>query len=125
MRQAITMLQASGSSPGKVEPPLPLTAYSGSYADPWFGTITVSERDGKMLVTFPHWPGIKADVAHWTRDTFQVRFNDPSVEPVLMTFQIGAEGKVERVKMRAVSPLARFDYRDLEFTPVAASAPAG
>ena len=41
-----------------------------------------------------------------------------------MTFAIDADGKVDRVRMKPVSPLAdfSFDYQDLDFTPVAAAA---
>jgi coproporphyrinogen III oxidase len=37
-----------------------------------------------------------------------------------MTFGLNADGQVERITMRAVSPLADFsyDYQDLLFTPV-------
>ena len=37
-----------------------------------------------------------------------------------MTFGLDAEGKVERITMKPVSPLADFsyDYQDLLFTPV-------
>lgn len=120
------MLKTSAAAPTKAAPSLPLAAYTGRYADPWFGTITVSENAGKLAVAFAHWPGIKADVEHWSRDTFRIGFNDPSVEPALMTFQLDADGKVERIAMRAASPVANptFDYQDLEFTPVAASARA-
>ena len=40
-----------------------------------------------------------------------------------MTFQLDAQGRVDRISMRAVSPLAdfSFDYQDLLFTPVAAT----
>ena len=38
-----------------------------------------------------------------------------------MTFSLDADGKVDRVTMKAASPLADFsyDYQDLAFTPVA------
>lgn len=40
-----------------------------------------------------------------------------------MTFGLDADGKVERVTMKAVSPLAdfSFDYQDLLFAPVKAA----
>ena len=42
-----------------------------------------------------------------------------------MTFSIGAEGKVDRVTMKAVSPIADFsyDYQDLDFAPAAGGKP--
>jgi hypothetical protein len=37
-----------------------------------------------------------------------------------VTFSLDAEGKVDRITMKAVSPIADFsyDYQDLLFTPV-------
>ena len=48
-----------------------------------------------------------------------VRFDDPGIEAAYVTFSLGAEGKVERITMKPVSPLAdfSFDYQDLLFTP--------
>ncbi|WP_338014346.1 DUF3471 domain-containing protein [Sphingomonas cavernae] len=57
---------------------------------------------------------------HWQYDSFVTRFEDKSVERAYVTFGLNADGKVERVTMKAVSPLADFsyDYQDLMFTPV-------
>lgn len=59
---------------------------------------------------------------HWQYDTFVTEFDDKTIEPAYVTFAIGADGNVERVTMKAVSPIADFswDYRDLALTPVAA-----
>lgn len=58
-------------------------------------------------------------LAHWQYDTFIARFDDPGIEAAYVTFSLGAEGKVERITMKPVSPLAdfSFDYQDLLFTP--------
>jgi hypothetical protein len=39
--------------------------------------------------------------------------------PAHVTFNLDADGKVERIRLKAVSPLADFsyDYQDLMFTP--------
>ena len=57
---------------------------------------------------------------HWQYDTFVTRFEDKTIEPAYVTFGLDADGKVERVTMKPVSPLADFsyDYQDLLFTPV-------
>jgi coproporphyrinogen III oxidase len=40
-----------------------------------------------------------------------------------VTFGLNADGQVERITMKAVSPIADFsyDYQDLLFTPIEAS----
>ncbi|QAY77997.1 serine hydrolase [Sphingosinicella sp. BN140058] len=118
-KEAIAFLQTPAAQPAKVGPSLPLSAYAGAYQDPWFGTIRIREQDGKLAIDFPHWPGLAATLEHHQYDTFKTRFNDPVVEPAYVTFALDAEGKVARITMQPVSPIADFsyDYRDLNFTP--------
>lgn len=120
---AVEALSAPAAQPAEVGPSLPLSGYAGAYRDPWFGTIEVREENGTLAVDFPHWPGITATLEHWQYDTFRTRYNDPGVEPAYVTFSLDPDGKVARVTMRAVSPVAdfSFDYDDLAFTPVATS----
>ena len=123
-RRAIAALQAPAAQPARVGPSLPLARYAGDYADPWYGTIN-DPRAGRQArtSTFPHSPGLTATLDHWQYDTFRTRFNDPGMEPAYVTFQLDAQGHVDRISMRAVSPIAdfSFDYQDLLFTPVAAT----
>lgn len=118
---AVQALAAPDAEPAEVGPSLALSSYAGEYADPWFGTISIREENGTLAVEFPHWPGISATLDHWQYDTFVTRYNEPSVEPAYVTFGLDADGEIERVTMRAVSPVADFsyDYDDLLFTPVA------
>jgi len=48
-------------------------------------------------------------------------FNDKNIEPAYVNFALDADGKVEKITLKPVSPLADFsyDYQDLLFTPVA------
>jgi CubicO group peptidase (beta-lactamase class C family) len=119
---AIAALQAPAAQPARVGPSLPLARYAGDYSDPWYGTINVREANGHLNVVFPHTPGLTATLDHHQYDTFVTRFNDPIMEPAYMTFQLDAEGHVDRITMRVVSPIAdfSFDYQDLLFRPVAA-----
>ena len=67
-------------------------------------------------------PGMVGPLEHWAYDTFVARWPDPLMEPAFVTFALDADGKVDRITMKAVSPTAdfSFDYHDLLFTPVAA-----
>jgi hypothetical protein len=58
---------------------------------------------------------------HWQYDSFTTKFDDKTIEPAYVNFGLDADGKVERITMKPVSPLADFsyDYQDLLFTPVA------
>ena len=120
LQQAAAVLAAPAAQPARVGPSLPLARYAGRYQDPWFGTITIREEGDRLHVDFPHWPGLTATLEHWQYDTFRTRYNDSSVEPAYVTFQLDANGQVDRITMRSVSPAADFsyDYQDLLFTPV-------
>ena len=118
---AAKALGAPDKAPAQVGPSLPLAGYAGQYSDPWFGTISISETPAGLSVEFPHWPGVTARLEHWQYDTFITRYNEDSLEPAYVTFALDAEGAVDRITMKAVSPVADFswDYRDLMFRPVA------
>ena len=121
--EAAKFLSAPAAQPARVGPSLPLSRYAGDYADLWYGTIKVRETDGKLTIDFPRSRGMKGSLEHWQYDTFKTSFVDNQIEPAFVTFAIDADGKVESVKMKAVSPIADFsyDYQDLAFEPVAAA----
>jgi len=124
---AIAALRAPAAQPAAIGPSLPLARYAGDYSDPWYGTINVREANGHLTVAFPHTPGLSATLDHWQYDTFVTRFNDPIMEPAYVTFQLDAQGHVDRITMRTVSPVAdfSFDYQDLLFTPAAPESRGG
>ncbi len=122
-------LRAAAAERPKSSPSLPLAAYAGDYADPWYGPIAITEANGSLAIDFKQTPGMVGPLEHWAYDTFVARWPDPSsMEPAYVTFALDASGKPARITMKAFSPVAdfSFDYHDLEFTPVAAPAkPAG
>jgi hypothetical protein len=121
MNEAVKTLQKEAAQPAHVGPSLPLARYAGDYNDPWYGTIKLREDKGQLTIDFPHSPGMTAILDHWQYDTFRTRFADKSFEPAYVTFNLDAAGKIARITMKAVSPLADFswDYQDLLFTPPA------
>ncbi|MGZ8337084.1 MAG: serine hydrolase [Allosphingosinicella sp.] len=123
LQGGLAAVRAPAAQAADVGPSLPLVRYAGEYRDPWFGTIRIREENGTLAVEWPHWPGLTATLEHHQYDTFRTRFNDRVVEPAFVTFAIGPDGRVDRITMAPVSPIADFsyDYRDLEFRPVAAS----
>jgi CubicO group peptidase (beta-lactamase class C family) len=115
-------LKVQAASPAKVGPSLAVERYAGNYADPWYGPIAVAVKDGKLTLDFKGTPNLNAVLDHYQYDTFKTRWNDKGMEPAYVTFSIGAEGTVEKITMKAVSPVADFsyDFQDLNFTPVPA-----
>lgn len=122
--EAAKLVTAQKAKPARVGPSLPLDRYVGDYADPWYGTIKVRRSGKGLAIRFPHSTGMDSVLVHHQYDSFRTLPALPWIEPAFVTFSIDADGKVDRVRMKAVSPLAdfSFDYQDLDFTPVAASA---
>ena len=92
--------RAGRRSRPQVGPSLPLARYAGDFTDPWYGTINVREENGHLTVAFPHTPGLTATLDHWQYDTFVTHFNDPVMEPAYVTFQLDAQGHVDRITMQ-------------------------
>lgn len=119
--KAVEALHQQTSKPVKVGPSLALSHYVGDYIDPWYGPIAISEDHGKLNIDFKQTPRMIGKLEHFQYDSFQTRWNDPALEPAYVTFSLNAQGKVDRISMRPVSPVADFswDYQDLAFVPVA------
>ncbi len=126
MAEGLKVYQAATAKPAPVGPSLPLARYAGTYADPWYGNIVIGNSKDNLTIDFKSTPRMGGRLDHWQYDTFVTRFDDKTIEPAYVTFNLDADGKVERITMKPVSPLADFsyDYQDLLFTPVAAATPA-
>ncbi|HET8749812.1 MAG TPA: serine hydrolase [Sphingomicrobium sp.] len=119
LNAAAKQVQTASSKPAAIGPSLPLDHYAGSYTDPWYGTIKVSQSGKGLRIDFPHSSGMEGPLTHYQYDTFKTNPTLDWVEPAYVTFSIDADGKVDRVTMKPVSPAADFswDYQDLLFTP--------
>lgn len=119
--EALKAYKEEQAKPAKAGPSLPLAHYAGTYADPWYGNIEIAQLKSGLTIDFKSTPRMGGRLDHWQYDTFITRFNDKTIEPAYVTFGLDADGKVERITMKPVSPLADFsyDYQDLLFSPAA------
>lgn len=102
-------------------PSLPLSRYAGIYADAWYGDISISMEQAKLVLRFSHTPDLVGDLDHWQYDTFVVRWRNPELRAdAFVTFALNPDGTIERAKMKAVSPATdfSFDFQDLLLKPV-------
>jgi CubicO group peptidase (beta-lactamase class C family) len=109
------------------KPSLPLGLYAGRYRDPWYGDVLVEEKDRKLWMRFTHSPALTGVLEHFQYDTFIARWKDRAMDAdAYVTFSLNPDGSIERVKMRAVSPLTDFsyDFHDLALTPAPKDTPA-
>jgi CubicO group peptidase (beta-lactamase class C family) len=116
---AVEAVRSATTKRAAVGPSLPLGRYAGDYVDAWYGAMSITQAEGRLVMDFKHSPGMIGDLEHWQYDTFRVTWRDPLAEPAYVTFALGPDAKVERISMRAASPIADFswDYQDLDFRP--------
>jgi CubicO group peptidase (beta-lactamase class C family) len=103
-------------------PSLALDKYAGGYEDPWYGQAILSVADGRLVLRMSRTPAMVADLGHWQHDTFRAVFRDKTIPDAFVTFALDPRGRVDQMKMEAVSSIAdfSFDYHDLLFKPVRA-----
>jgi CubicO group peptidase (beta-lactamase class C family) len=95
-----------GTPPAAPLPALPLSAYAGTYANPYIGEAVVSEEDGGLEIRLG--PDGKAafPLSHFDRDLFTYR---PTAEmptvPFAVSFTIGPDEKATQVTLEDLNEL--------------------
>ena len=83
--------------PANAMPPLPLTAYAGTYADSLYGEATVSVKDGHLELVRGEW---HAPLEYWNATNF--RWSASSVTgPMFIKFEVGAGQQRHRAVFRS------------------------
>ncbi|WP_199098668.1 serine hydrolase [Dyella sp. ASV21] len=103
------------------KPSLPLAGYAGTFRDPWYGDVTVSQQGGKLRLSFSKTAQLQGTMAPWQHDTFIVRWDDRALNAdAFVSYTLDADGKVREVRMEPISPLTdfSFDFQDLRLAPV-------
>jgi CubicO group peptidase (beta-lactamase class C family) len=103
-----------------VGPSLPLAKLAGTYRDPWYGDVTLTEEGGHLVLRWSRSPSLTADLEHWQYDTFRARMRVKYAADAFVTFQLAHDGTIDRMLMTPVLPSTdfSFNYQDLEFRPV-------
>ncbi len=104
--------QAAGAAPS-----LPLSAYAGTWRDPWYGDLVISQRNGGLWLDFTRSNALKGPLEPYDGETFRTRFPDRREEDAFVTFEM-EDGRPVRATLKGVSPDIDFsyDYQDLRLT---------
>ncbi|MEO5951449.1 MAG: serine hydrolase [Chloroflexia bacterium] len=102
------------------KPSLAITEYARIYRDDWYGLATVTNDKGALSMKMHATPSMTGKLKHFQYDTFIVEWGDSTLPDAYVSFQLDNQGKIEAMKLEAVSDLAdfSFDYHHLEFRPV-------
>jgi hypothetical protein len=121
-----SMLKAEGSRSvasrnTASRPSLPLAKYAGTYRDPWYGDVTVTEEGGKLVMRFSKSPQLIGDMEHWQYDSFLVKWRDRELRAdAFVTFALTPQGGIDQARMEPASSSVDFsyDFQDLVLKPV-------
>jgi CubicO group peptidase (beta-lactamase class C family) len=103
-------------------PSLPFESYAGTYRDAWYGDVFVEFREEGLMMRFGRSDLLTGPLEHFQYDTFVARWLDRSLHAdAYVTFILGADGKVESIRMKMLSPDTdfSFDFHHLDLRRVA------
>jgi len=112
--------RAASARDSTSRPSLPLAGYTGTFTDPWYGDVKISQQDGKLVIRFGHTPSLVGDLVHYQYDTFVARWWDRELRAdAYVTFALKPDGSIDQVKMLPASPAVdfSFDFQDLLLSP--------
>jgi len=117
--------KAAGSRDSTSGPSLPLAKYAGTYRDPWYGDVRISQEGKGLAIRFTRTPSLVGDLLHWQHDTFLARWRDRELRAdAYATFWLNADGTINQLRMVPASASVdfSFDFQDLILKPVTDSA---
>jgi CubicO group peptidase (beta-lactamase class C family) len=103
------------------KPSLPLADYAGTYRDPWYGDVVISNENGKLRLRFSKTEQLIGTMTPWQHDSFTVRWDDRSLDAdAFVDFNLDMDGRIREMRMQPISPLTdfSFDFQDLRLVPV-------
>jgi len=80
---------------------LPLKAYTGTYQDPFYGTVEVALVENQLHARLS--AGLQVTLRHWHFDTFRGSFNLAWLEDDLFSFELNENGEVSVFRRRDIS----------------------
>jgi hypothetical protein len=103
-------------------PSLTLGSYVGTYRDPWHGDVFVEAGENGLMMRFGRSDLLTGPLEHFQYDAFIARWRDRSLHgDAYSTFILGADGEVESIRMKMLSPDTdfSFDFHHLDLRRVA------
>ena len=99
-------------APGKITlPTLSLQSYIGTYQDDWYGDVTVTLDKSILRIKFSRSEALTGTLVHLEGNRFIAKWNDRTLNAdAYVNYEVNFEGKVNGIKMKAVSRSTDFSY---------------
>ncbi len=98
-----------------------ISKYTGRFRDNWFGTVSITNENGKLRFNSEKSPRMKGEVLRYNNNVFVVKWDDRSFDAdAFMNFSFDFDGNPNGFTMKAISPLTdfSFDFQDLDFKKI-------
>jgi CubicO group peptidase (beta-lactamase class C family) len=106
-----TVEEAFANRDADSTPTLPLEKYVGTYRDRWYGDVFVDQGEDGLVMRFSRSELLTGPLEHFQYDTFIARWLDRSLHgDAYVTFTLGADGEVEAIRMKMLSPDTDFSF---------------
>jgi CubicO group peptidase (beta-lactamase class C family) len=109
--------RARAERAGGTRATLPLAGYAGVYRSDLYGDVSVTEEGGKLVLRMVPAARLVADLAHWQRDTFEVRWRDSVPynfrQKGFAVFRVTDRGSAEGLQIDQPNPDFHFFELDL------------
>jgi len=86
-------------------PSLSISSYHGTYAHPFYGALTVSEREGDLVLGFT--PEMTGSLSHWQHDSFEIVWDDARVGTGFASFNLDVDGRVTGLVLEGIGSFTR------------------
>jgi len=87
------------------KPSLAPSEYAGTYVDSMYGSFEVSEQEGSLRARYG--AAFQGTLEHWHYDTFQAKWDGPTLGTAMVQFVLGADGKVAEAKVQGIADFNR------------------
>ncbi|MGA9212586.1 serine hydrolase [Kaistella sp.] len=90
---------------------------TGTYTDPWFGEVTISNDGKKMRLFCKNSPRLKGELLPYSSNVMIVKWDDRSYDAdAFVNFNLDENGKAQGMKWKPISGVTdfSFDFEDLD-----------
>lgn len=88
-------------------PSLPLSGYAGRYVDELYGEVEISAVEGGLFLHYS--PIREGRMEHWEEDSFLITWSQPRFGRGVVTFSLGADGRVREMVVPGLTTFRRAD----------------
>ena len=90
---------------------------TGTYIDPWFGDVTISQEGNTYRIFCKNSPRLKGELLPYSANVMIAKWDDRSYDAdVFVNFNLDENGKAQGMKLKPISDVTdfSFDFEDLD-----------